>query len=407
MTRHDVPILCLSHLRWNFVYQRPQHLLARCACARPVIYVEEPRRDAPAPHLELEPTPCGVIVAIPHLPPGMSPALADAAQRAMIDRLLARELGGQRPVLWYYTPMAIPFTQHVKARAIVYDCMDELSLFDGAPPELAARERVLLAHADVVFTGGHSLYEHKRATSRHCNIHAFPSSVDVDHFMQARYDVPDPEDQAEIPRPRVGFYGVIDERMDLALIDGLAAARPDLALVMIGPIVKIDPATLPRRPDLYWIGPRSYEQLPAYLAGWDVALLPFARNASTRFISPTKTPEYLAAGRPVVSTSIADVVTPYGRDGLVWIADTPDEVSAAIDEARASDARVRTTRCGRGWVRSASPTPSSTGSSITRAGPTWSAATTTSPASASSTTGSSRGPRAPTAATAAIATRST
>lgn len=341
MTRKDVPVLCLSHLRWNFVYQRPHHLLARCARTRPVIFIEEPRHDAHAPELELEPAPCGVVVAVPHLPAGMSPALADTAQRAMIDRLIARELGGQRPVLWYYTPMALAFTQHVKARAIVYDCMDELSLFDGAPPELAARERVLLNHADVVFTGGLGLYEHKRATSRHRNIHAFPSSVDVDHFMQARYDIEDPEDQVEIPRPRVGFYGVIDERMDLALIDGLAAARPDLAFVMIGPIIKVDPAALPRRPNLYWLGPRTYEQLPAYIAGWDVAFLPFARNASTRFISPTKTPEYLAAGRPVVSTSIADVVTPYGRDGLVWIADTPGEMSVTIDEAMASDTRVR------------------------------------------------------------------
>jgi UDP-galactopyranose mutase len=237
--------------------------------------------------------------------------------------------------------MAIAFTHHVKPRVIVYDCMDELALFHNAPAVLKDREALLLKHADVVFTGGHSLYEYKRSHSQHRNIHPFPSSVDVPHFARARHAIADPADQAAIPHPRIGFFGVIDERMDLALITELADQRPDLQLVMLGPVVKIAPDSLPQRPNLHWLGSKPYGELPAYLAGWDVAMLPFARNESTRFISPTKTPEYLAAGKPVVSTSIADVVKPYGREGLAWIADSAGEFAASIDEALRSDRIAR------------------------------------------------------------------
>ncbi len=331
-------ILCLSHLRWRFVYQRPQHLMSRCARDHRVIFYEEAVLDDGEPELVLHETGTGVLVAQPHLPAGTSSAAAEHLQRKMIDRLIG-ELPAPDPVLWYYTPMPIAFTHHVRARAVVYDCMDELSLFRGAPPGLVTRERLLLERADVVFTGGHSLYAHKRA--HHHNIHPFPSSVDVPHFAAARELVADPPDQATIPHPRVGFFGVIDERLDLALIDELAEARPDLQLVMIGPVAKIDPAALPSRPNLSWLGPRTYEELPAYLAGWDVAILPFAHNDATRYISPTKTPEYLAAGRPVVSTSIRDVVTPYGEAGLAWIADGAPEFAEAIDRALASDRIAR------------------------------------------------------------------
>ncbi|HEU0034963.1 MAG TPA: glycosyltransferase family 1 protein [Kofleriaceae bacterium] len=339
MARARESILCLSHLRWNFVYQRPQHLLSRCARDHRVVFFEEPIHDVAAPELEMRETDEGVTVAVPHLAPDTPVDIAELAQKKMVDHVV----GGlqSRPVLWYYTPMAVGFTHQVRPRAVVYDCMDELSLFHGAPKQLTDREKILLRHADVVFTGGHSLYEHKRKTTQHKNIHPFPSSVDVPHFAQARELLPDPFDQAEIPHPRIGFFGVIDERMDIQLLDELARKRPDLHFVMLGPIVKIDPAMLPRHANIHWLGGKKYDQLPGYLAGWDVAMLPFARNESTRFISPTKTPEYLAAGKPVVSTSITDVVRPYGDGGLAWIADTADEMAAAIDEALASDRTAR------------------------------------------------------------------
>jgi glycosyltransferase involved in cell wall biosynthesis len=322
-------LICLSHLRWSFVFQRPQHLLSRCARGRRVFFFEEPVFDAGPPRLEAAPIDRhGVRVLTPHLPTGTGEAESHSIQRSLLDRMLEHQ-GITDHVLWYYTPMALPFTRHLTPSAIVYDCMDELSAFAGAPRVLQERTEELLRLADVVFTGGQSLHEAKRAL--HSNVHLFPSSVDVAHFGRARGDLAEPEDQASIPRPRVGFFGVIDERLDIELIRAVAALRPSLQIVLVGPVVKIDPATLPRAGNIHYLGQKSYDELPAYLAGWDVAILPFARNASTRFISPTKTPEYLAGGKPVVSTSIRDVVRPYAELGLARIADDPADFLAAVD----------------------------------------------------------------------------
>jgi UDP-galactopyranose mutase len=250
----------------------------------------------------------------------------------MIDIFLsAHEV--ENYVAWYYTPMALQFTGHLKPKATVYDCMDELSAFAGAPSGLREAERALLGRADLVLTGGHSLYRAKR--DLHPNVHEFPSSVDVAHFAAARQAQTIPADQAHIPAPRLGFFGVLDERLDRELLADVAAQRPDWHLILIGPVAKIDVADLPTAPNLHYLGAKGYADLPAYIAGWDVALLPFARNEATRYISPTKTPEYLAAGRPVVSTSIADVIRPYGEEGLVRIADRPADFVAAIEQALA------------------------------------------------------------------------
>ncbi len=337
--RPTVPdLICLSHLRWNFVFQRPQHLLTRCAAERRVFYVEEPFYDAPdAPFMQIE-RDGAVSVAVPHLKAGTTEEEATVIQRALVDELITGERIDQY-VLWYYTPMALGFTAHLRPQAIVYDCMDELSAFKNAPPALKEREAELMRRACVVFTGGQSLYEAKR--DAHPNVRAFPSSVDIEHFARARHVAAEPEDQASIPGPRLGFFGVIDERFDIELLAGLAAARPNWHFVMLGPVVKIDPATLPRGGNIHYLGSKSYEELPAYIAGWDVALLPFARNEATRYISPTKTPEYMAAGKPVVSTSIRDVVRPYGQKGLVRIADTVDDFVAACEAAMAEDAVAR------------------------------------------------------------------
>jgi UDP-galactopyranose mutase len=273
-------------------------------------------------------------VVVPHLQSGLSKEACTSAQRQLIDHLFAQHQIGKY-VCWYYTPMALAFTSHLEPMAIVYDCMDELSAFAGAPPKLRELESELFNRADLVFTGGQSLYEAKRG--QHPNVYAFPSSVDVAHFAQARNIKQDPADQASIPHPRLGFFGVIDERMDIELLDGIASARPDWHLVIIGPVVKIDPAILPRRDNIHYLGGKDYQELPSYIAGWDLAMLPFARNDSTRFISPTKTPEYLAAGKPVVSTSIKDVVRPYGQQGLVRIADTVADFVAAAQTAMKED----------------------------------------------------------------------
>lgn len=324
-------LVCLSHLRWNFVYQRPQHLLSRCAQERRVFFIEEPVTEfIDSWWLEMNQQECGVWVGVPHLPNWVNDELVAAMHQSLIDELF-EQYAIVDPVLWYYTPAALTVTQHLPASAIVYDCMDELSAFQGASPALRELEQQLLQQADVVFTGGQSLYEAKQHL--HPNIYAYPSSIDTTHFDQARKPIADPIDQQAIPHPRIGFYGVIDERMDLELLDGIAQARPDWHLVIIGPVVKIDPALLPQHPNIHYLGGKSYQELPHYLAGWDVAMLPFARNESTRFISPTKTPEYLAAGKPVVSTSIRDVVRPYGEQGFVQIADTVTDFIAATEQA--------------------------------------------------------------------------
>ncbi len=225
---------------------------------------------------------------------------------------------GAVTAFWYYTPCAVNFSLHREPDLCVYDCMDELSAFKGASPELAVCERRLFALADLVFTGGHALYEAKRF--RHPNVHVFPSSVDKEHFAKARAaQTADPADQALIAHPRIGFFGVIDERFDIELTAAIADLRPDWQFIMLGPVVKIDEATLPQRANLHRLGCKDYQELPQYLAHWDAGFMPFAINAATRFISPTKTPEFLAAGLPVVSTPVRDVVRDWGDPGCVEI----------------------------------------------------------------------------------------
>lgn len=325
-------VVVFSHLRWDFVFQRPQHLLTRCAGQLPVYYVEEPVFGEPgsAPWYDLMLRGEHLKVVVPHLPGGLDPDRINEALKALLDQFFEQE-NLQNYLLWYYTPMALPFSRHLRPAAIIYDCMDELSLFQGAPPSLLDWEKELFGRADVVFTGGHSLYQHKR--SQHPNIHPFPSSIEAAHFGKARLPgTLEPEDQQPLSGPKIGFFGVIDERMDLVLLDRLAASHPEWNIILLGPVVKVDPATLPCHPNLHYLGFKSYGELPAYLKGWDVAILPFALNESTRFISPTKTPEYLAAGVPVVSTAITDVVNPYQVEGLVRIGLDPDSFIQAVED---------------------------------------------------------------------------
>ena len=328
-------IVCFCHLRWNFVYQRPQHLLIRFGRLGTVHVWEEPVfEDRDEPGLAIAENDGIVRVITPLLPHGLSDEGIVSSQRTLLDGyLLEKEI--DRFVSWYYTAMALRFSDHLSPQAVVYDCMDELSAFQGAPPELIDYEQRLFAKADVVFAGGASLYSAKR--TQHRNVHLFPSSIDHEHFAAARIGRRDPADQESIPHPRIGFYGVLDERLDTDLLRDVAAAHPGWHLILIGPVVKIRMDELPVAPNLHYLGQKSYTDLPSYLANWDVAMLPFALNASTRFISPTKTPEYLAAGKPVVSTPIQDVVKPYGEMGLVRIAaDAPefgDAIEACLNDA--------------------------------------------------------------------------
>ena len=305
-------IIVFSHLRWNFVYQRPQHLMARLAKRYRVFFFEEPVYNASSTRLVITEPLTNLFVCTPHTQLDSAgfhdeqlPALKSLIDQLMADRRI------ENPIVWLYTPMALPLVRTLQARTIVYDCMDELSAFKNAPRQLLQREHALLKTADFVFTGGPSLYRAKQ--SRHPSVHCFPSSVDKDHFASARDGAMEIERQRAIPHPRLGFFGVIDERLDLDLIDKMALSHPEWQLVLVGPVVKIDPASLPRRANIHYFGQQPYQALPGFLAGWDVCLLPFALNEATRFISPTKTLEYMAAAKPIVSTPIEDVAAPYGH----------------------------------------------------------------------------------------------
>ncbi|HZT95861.1 MAG TPA: glycosyltransferase [Chloroflexota bacterium] len=332
-------IVCFSHLRWDFVYQRPQHLLSRFSRHHRVYFVEEAEYSDGTPRLDVRKR-GKVNVLVPVLPQSMR----GTQQPAIVSWLLQEHLLAESVstyILWFYTPMALPFARTLRPLATVYDCMDELSAFANAPAGMVEWERELLRHANLVFAGGPSLFEAKRRLHEH--VVEFPSCVDLEHFRKARSITTEPPDQSSIPHPRLGFYGVIDERLDIDLVATVARERSDWHIILVGPIFdfKIDPLTLPRSRNIHYLGQKSYGTLPAYLAGWDVAILPFALDESTRFISPTKTPEYLAAGRPVVSTPIRDVEHVYGRRSLVATAGTPEEFIRAVERALAEPSSAR------------------------------------------------------------------
>ncbi|BAV07430.1 glycosyltransferase [Filimonas lacunae] len=287
-----------------------------------VFYVEEPQFHATEDHFVTHVSEEAVIVIQPHLEKGAEEADVPLRQYLLLKALLDKNRVTQY-MCWYYTPMALPLGSLCNPHLVVYDCMDELSAFKFAPPELKRLEKKLLASAHLVFTGGQSLYEVRK--HQHANIHPFPSSIDKAHFHKARTIHIDPADQQHIPYPRLGFCGVLDERLDIPLLTYIATQQPAWQLVLVGPVVKIEPDSLPQLPNIHYLGAKAYADLPAYLSGWDLAMICFALNESTRYISPTKTPEYLAAGKPVVSTAITDVVNPYGIKHLVHIARTPQE----------------------------------------------------------------------------------
>ncbi len=322
-------LICFSHIRWDFVYQRPQHLLTRFALYNRVFIIEESLPDGKSNYFDIQDQKEDNISVVKlYFSRELLPEQKKQTLKALIDSLFSA-MNINHCMLWYYTPMALEYSDHLHPKLIIYDCMDELSAFKFAHPDLKRYEALLFEKADLVFTGGHSLYEAKKHL--HKNIYPFPSSIDKAHFVTARLEGSQPADQKNIPYPRLGFYGVIDERLHIKLIEEMADMRPDWNFILIGPVIKIDQATLPQRTNIHYLGSKDYKELPVYLSGWDIAMLPFEINESTKYISPTKTPEYLAGGKPVISTSITDVVHPYGEKGLVHIADTAKDFITAAE----------------------------------------------------------------------------
>jgi len=321
-------IIVFSHLRWDFVYQRPQHLLSRLAEHYHIVFFEEPEfHDGPATLKTTTPLP-NLTVCRP-LTPIDKPGFHD--DQLPVLRQMVKQLADEYddPLVWFYTPMALPLLEELQPRHVIYDCMDELSAFKNPPAHLLEREDALLKRADIVFTGGPSLYQAKK--HRNPNVHCFPSSVDISHFRQALDRNIALPSQQELGKPRLGFYGVIDERFDPEIVQQMADAHPEWQIVLVGPVVKIDPKTLPQRANISYMGQQSYTELPQFLAAWDVCLMPFAMNESTKFISPTKSLEYMAAELPIVSTPVKDVVDLHSD--VVAIASTPAEFIAACEHA--------------------------------------------------------------------------
>jgi glycosyltransferase involved in cell wall biosynthesis len=343
-------LVCISHLRWGFVWQRPQHLLTRLARTYRLFFVEEPMADTTIsePVLKVYPgrTPQEVTVLCLHQPAQQGewighgdPRTQDEYERQLLDYLASQEV--LDPLLWLYTPMAQPFVEALTPRLLVYDVMDELAAFKGAPEAIKELDRRLLAAADVVFAGGASLYRSRQPYAQ--QIHLLPSGVEADHFAQAAHgDFPRPADMAGIPAPVLGYFGVVDERMDLPLLTHLAQTHPEWQIVLVGPVIKIAPDDLPQAPNLHYLGMKEYGDLPAYLAHFDVALVPFAMNESTRFLSPTKTLEYLAAHKPVVSTPLPDIIELYGD--YIHIGETPQAFAQQVEAALAASHEERQAR---------------------------------------------------------------
>lgn len=287
-----------------------------------VYFIEEPVFDSTQDRLEVSTPLDNLVVIVPHLRTALKDEEITAIQKELLAAFfIEHEITNY--FFWYYTPMALAVSDHFNPLLIIYDCMDEVSAVKHGPASLKEREKELLRKADVVMTSGQSLYEAKK--NWHPDVHAFPSGVDAGHFGKARFYAADPHDQETIPRPRIGYFGVIDERLDLALLEGVARRKPDWHLILIGPVARINPGSLPKLPNIHYLGMKPYNELPVYMSGWDIAMVPFAHNESTRYINPSKTPEYLAAGKPVISTPIIDVLRTYGRNGLVKIAGTPEE----------------------------------------------------------------------------------
>jgi glycosyltransferase involved in cell wall biosynthesis len=333
----SVSILVHCHLRWDFVWQRPQQILSRLAAHHAILVLEEPVADDGPARLEVSEPAKNIVRVVPHLPGAESMPVESRCETvlALLTDALRVEpaLQGRfkSVVQWFYSPLTAPFfLDRLPSVGIVYDCMDELANFRFAASDIAKREQLLLSRADVVFTGGYSLYESK--SKQNPNTHFFGCGVDVSHFGKARLETTRvPPEVAQLPRPILGYFGVIDERLDYSLVAHLADTFSEASVVMVGPVAKVDPATLPKRANIHWLGQRAYGDLPALVKAFDVCLMPFALNEATQYINPTKTLEYMAAAKPIVSTAVPDVIRNFTP--VVQVAHSEHEFAEAVAKA--------------------------------------------------------------------------
>ena len=335
----QLPFIVFSHLRWDFVWQRPQQILSRLAATHPVLFVEEPHYGhSSLSRLDISYPLENIVRAVPQLNDRLR-AKYDVSMQMVCSLLqlefqhnpdLAKQF--REPAIWFYTPMPSPMVlEEFDPVGVIYDCMDELAQFKGAPTDIRYREKSLMKKADIVFTGGRKLYEAKAPL--HPCVHFFGCGVDIEHFSKAQSpDTIIPEDLRNLSGPTIGYFGVIDERLDYELIAHLSRSKPKWNIVMVGPVVKVNPEGLPQAPNIHWLGQRDYHVLPNYVKCFDVCMMPFALNEATEYINPTKTLEYMAARKPIVSTAVADVVKNFAP--IVRIAHSHEDFIRQVDTLR-------------------------------------------------------------------------
>lgn len=324
-------VVCLSHLPWDLALERPHQVMRRFARDRHVFFVEEPRATDAELRTVMRTAEPNVHVVSLGVPADMAPGDVEIAYRRCVASLASST---ERPLLWVYSPASVHAARDLDASLVVYDCVADHAARSEATPEVRAAEAELLARADLVFTAGTSLFESKRG--RNVSTYPLPSSVDAEHFAHAasareRGDHRDASELAGVPGPRIGFLGPIDDRVDLALVDRLAAARPDVQIVLLGALVGVTTWDLPDRPNVHWLGAKTYHELPEHVASWDAAMIPFRDDAATRRSEPSGLLACLAANKAVVSTP-ADEVMPYAERGVVKVVHA-DRFVAGVDEA--------------------------------------------------------------------------
>ncbi len=354
--REDWPIIVHCHLGWDWVWQRPQQFISRLSARHAVLFVEtlapDPQLAAPLARFRTADNFPNITILSLQFPTWRwnNGHYVDAERQRLVQEFVASRPGNpfEHAVQWFYDPMAATaFQGHMGEILTVYDCMDELSKFRGAPPDILQREAKLLMRADVVFTGGRKLFEAK--SRYHDNCHFYGCGVDEEHFGQARQNSTQiPPQLAPLSKPVLGYFGVVDERMDYELVAKLAEVNPEWSVVIVGPAVKVDAQSLPQRSNLHWLGQQAYADLPAFCKGFDVCMMPFALNEATEFINPTKALEYMATAKPIVSTAVADVVRNFGS--VVKIAQSADDFISLCRQALAAP-EPETTQRGLQMVR--------------------------------------------------------
>jgi glycosyltransferase involved in cell wall biosynthesis len=314
-------LIVLSHVRWTDAWQRPHHVVSRLARERRTWFVEGPSPGGHQPP-RLVTLADGDVTRAWLEPPPTGEGDGDAAGPETVEtyrRLLPGLVGpadGDR-VVWLCTPLALDIAGALDPTVLVYDvAIDELLSLRGVPQGVALAQKEALARADVVFTASPSLHRSVIEQGRP-DAHLAPGGVDPAHFAAAR------RPRTDRGRPVAGYVGPIDERIDVALVAALATALADWEIRIVGPVGGIDPAALPRAANITYPGPVPYAALPEVMADLDVAVMPLAVGAAPRSTNPTTALEHLAAGLPVVTTPVPDVVTQFGT-----IVDVADDAGA-------------------------------------------------------------------------------